>query len=833
MRSLIPVSALLLSTFTPSQTRQFQAEAHRGPTLFLTGSSLSVACGDVDGDGDLDCLVSRADTWFRRTDVLLYRRQAGTWQQSARASVQGVSNYIPRIEVKVADLDGDADLDVVAVVTGESAGAITRILCFRNDGGGSFPLASTIQLPGIAGAQLAVGDVDGDADLDLILARQDAAGQPLALALYLHDGTFGFQEVTGALPSTPASAPDLADLDGDSDLDLVAVGTAGSVLAFTNQAGNFAGGAVATGPTRHVVAADLDGDGDGDLLAQAPDGSVVLLRNTPTGFQRQVVATGGSSAGLRPILADFDADQDLDVAFQVDSELRVLRNDGLAGFTVETIAGSGQFAAGDADQDGRMDLLFDVNGYGLALALGRTGRMLVDPAVLHRPYVALANSGMTEDAADLDRDGRIDVVQQDNYRLLVRRNRGAGEWSTVDLPVPFLRPRARAADVDGDGDDDLVVVNSDSAGGLLVFRLDAGFRFTPVPQQSLAAATFAGKGDFDRDGRDDLLILTGSGPVLQLLRSTGGTFAPPVTLFTGSVGWFAPGIWDWDGDQDLDLLVVAAYGSCAQLLVNDGNGNFALANPCAVQAQPSWPNLSNMKLVDIDGDADADLFTWSYGSGLLLVNNGGSFTLAQVINGVFGSALLKPTFADWDGDGDMDMLQLGGPAQLWLNSGNGTMVDETAARIGYMEFTGAGAADLDGDGDPDVLGVFGMLSTHIMNHLRSATTLSAPSLGGQLRVRFAHEPGISAGIKLCMPIVALQDRSAPLHIAGIAGTWQLDINSSVVLPPLSLPAPAGTAETVVAVPMQPALIGLDLFAQGLILGASPAFTPVVHERILP
>ena len=142
VRILIPVSALLLSTFTPSQTRQFQAEAHRGPTLFLTGSSLSVACGDVDGDGDLDCLVSRADTWFRRTDVLLYRRQAGTWQQSARASVQGVSNYIPRIEVKVADLDGDADLDVVAVVTGESAGAITRILCFRNDGGGSYWIPS-------------------------------------------------------------------------------------------------------------------------------------------------------------------------------------------------------------------------------------------------------------------------------------------------------------------------------------------------------------------------------------------------------------------------------------------------------------------------------------------------------------------------------------------------------------------------------------------------------------------------------------------------------------------------------------------------------------------
>lgn len=822
--------ALLLSAAVPCQTRQFQADQHRAPTLLLSGPSTTLACGDVDGDGSLDILRSRFDSWLRTTDLLLSRRVAGAWQQSILGSVPSTGGQIPRIDALLADLDGDGDADIVAVVTGESTAASARIVYFRNDGGGAFSLPANTPLPGVREVQVAVGDVDGDGDRDVVLGLRDGSGQALPLALYLHDGAFGFQLAANALPATPASAPDLCDLDGDGDLDVVAVAGTGVVLAFANQAGTFAGGPVAAGPARHVRGADLDGDGDGDVLVQGPDGSVQLLRNTGSGFQLQPVAAGGGGAGSRPVLGDVDRDLDLDLVVQVGGELRVLRNDA-GGFTVEVVAGAGAFAVGDEDRDGGADLVFDAAGAGVAVALGRPGRMLLDPALLRRPFVANANRGFTEDAADLDQDGRVDIVQQDYYQVLVRRNRGAGAWSTVVLEVPFLRPRVRAVDVDGDGDHDLVVVNGDPAGGLQVFRHEVGFAFTALPTQPLPQAGFAGKGDFDGDGRGDLLIQTGAG--LQWLRSSGGAFASPVTVFAGSIGWTDPGIWDWDGDGDLDLIVVPNYSSCAQLFVNDGSGSFSLGNPCAIQAPLGWGSLNSMALVDIDGDGDPDAFTWGYGSGRMLINLGGTFVQSQALNGVFGSALLKPIFADWDSDGDIDMLQLGGPAQFWRNPGNGILVDETAARIGWSEFSGAGAADLDGDGDPDVVGVFGMLSSHVMNQLRAATTLSAPVPGGQLRVRFAHEPGFAAAGTPCVPMLALLPRSAPLPIGGIAGEWQLDINTTVTLPLLVLPAPAGTAESVVAVPAWPGLIGLDLYAQGLLLGGAPGFTPVVHERILP
>ncbi len=823
MRSLAPAAVILLTAVAPCQLRQFEPQGHRPPDLFVAGNVLALAVGDVDGDGDLDALVTRIAPWvWQRVEAVLLRWQAGSWQQTVLGSAQGVANA-PRVDVALLDLDGDAHLDAVAVVSGESPAANPRLVHWRNDGTGTMQGAAITQLPGAASAQFVAADVDGDTDRDLVVATQDATGQLLPLALFEHDGAFGFTAVTNALPATPARAPDLADLDGDGDRDLVAVDGAGGVLVATNQNGTFAlAGVVATGAW-HVVTDDFDGDGDGDVLVQRVDGGLVLLRQTATGFQPQAVATGGASAGQRPLLADVDGDQDHDVAVQIDDELRVLRNGG-GSFGEEAVAAAGAFAAGDVDQDGTADVLFRVPGLGVASARGAHGRMAVDTALLRGPFVAHASRGYTEHTGDFDRDGRIDLVQQDSHRVFVRRNRGVGEWSTVVLAVPFLRPRVRAADVDGDGDDDLAVTNSDPAGGLIVWRNDGGFVFTALPAQSLPGAWIAGTGDFDGDLRTDLLIGTGAS-TLQLLRSAGaGVFAPAVTLPATAVA--AAGVADLDGDDDLDLLVPLGWGGCAARLTNDGAGNFTVGDPCAFSSG------YGMTLVDIDGDGDADAFTSSYGTGYLQRNDGGTFVQAATIHGVFGSSLLQPLFADWDDDGDQDLLQLGGPAQLWLNTGNGTLVDATAAHVGWVDFSGAGAADLDGDGDPDVLGVLGMTTQHRVNHLRSATSLALPTPGGQLQVRFANEPGFATGPALCIPILTVQRRATPLPVPGIRGTLQVDLTTSALLPLLTLPAPAGTATSTFAIPVQPGLLGFDLYVQGLVFGATLAFTPAVHERVL-
>ena len=824
--SLLPLAAVLLAAATVSQTRQFEQEYYRVPDVLLSGSFPSFAVGDVDGDGDLDVLATLFNPWIQTSSTILFRQDPGGWQSTTLLATPAFSGQQPVFTPVFVELDGDGAIDVAVLVLHPSS-ASSRIELFANDGTGTLVAATTLPMPGAISAEIAAADVDDDNDKDLIVAVHGAAGS--LLTLYEHDGSFGFQPVAGAMPTTPASAPFAIDLDGDGDMDVVAAAAGGGVLALTNQGGTFTGGLIATTTAQYVVGNDLDGDGDQDLVVQQIDGGMVLLENATSGFQSHTLTIGGSSAGQRPELADFDGDQDLDVAFHTGGELRVLRNNGSAVFTVEPVVATLSFGVGDVDLDGVADVLFQASDVGIATGLARIDRFVMDPVYSRRRYIADASAGLTEDTADFENDGLIDLVQQTYYRVYLRCNHGAGEWSTIRFEVPFLRPRVRAADVDGDGDEDVVVINNDAAGGLQVFRNDGPGIFTPLPQQALASAWIKGKGDFDGDMQDDLLISTGSN--ILLLRSTGGTFAPPVLVFSGASSSTVsmPGIWDYDGDQDLDLIVRQNAGNCAVLLSNDGSGNFSVADPCL--ALLPGGTIKSLALVDIDRDGDPDLFTWGYGSGQLQINHNGSYVPGQVIQSVTGSSLLKPWFADLNDDGYPDLLQLGGSAQVWINSTTGTLVNESAARVS-SQFTGAGVADLDGDGDIDHISPFGTFSDFHANHHRSATSLVMPTAGGQMQVRYAHEPGYASGNAVCIPILALQRRFTPLAVPGIRGLLQIDLTTSIAMPLLAFPATTGTAVSSFSIPAIPGLLGFDLYAQGLVFGPTPGWTPAVHERVL-
>lgn len=821
------VLPMLLAAVAPSQSRQLEAEAQRQVSLVMPGRFLAMAYGDIDLDGDLDAVAASVDPWFLTASVTLLRQQAGAWQPTGLHSVPGFSPFQDRIGIVLADLDGDGSLDVVICVEDVSGAADTRVVCVANDGAGAFAPGVTLPFPGATRAAIAVADVDGDTDHDLVLAIGSGGGSPLQL--FAHDGAFGFQAVANAFPATPATTPHAFDFEHDGDLDVVGIGANGEVRLFTNTAGSFADTVADAVPTAHVVGGDLDGDGDGDLLVQRTAGAIVLLRNFGGALQPQTLIAAGVEGGVRPRLADVDGDLDLDAVVYVDYAVHVLRNDGAAAFADELVAAATEFAVGDADQDGVCDLLLQVDP-GVAGAFGRTGGMLIDPALHRRSLVARATTGFADDVADFGGDLTIDVLQQTYYQVFLRRNHGVGEWSTILLPVPFLRPHARAIDVDGDGDLDIAVVDSDlGGGGLQVFRNDGGWVFSPLPVQALPYATVVGKGDFDGDGRGDLLLTDWSS--LQIVSGTpGGSMSAPVTVFSGSADWVDTGVWDFEGDGDLDLLIKLSAGYCVQLMANDGQGNFSVADPCVAALAPGAS--TNMTLVDIDDDGAVDIFSCGYGSGRLFRNAGGVFTPGQVIHGVEGASLLKPHFADWDGDGHTDLLQLGGPAQLWLNDGSGSLFDASAARISHGSFSAAGVADLDGDGDPDPLGVSGFQVSDRVNHLRSATSTQLVTTGGQMAVRYAHEPGYAAGNTICIPLLSLDRRSTPLAVPGFEGTLQIDLLQSVLLPFLALPAPSGTATSSFAIPNAPHLLGFDLYAQGLVLAGKIAWTPATHERIL-
>jgi hypothetical protein len=163
-----------------------------------------LALGDIDGDGDLDAVLP-GTVWVNN----------GTGSFSAHPTTPsfGAGNSS---DVALGDIDGDGDLDAVVANYAQAA------TVWVNNGTGSFSAHPTT--PSFGGADssraVALGDIDGDGDLDAVVANSLS---PLAETVWVNNGTGSFS----AHPTTPSfgggtsNAVALGDIDGDGDLDAV------------------------------------------------------------------------------------------------------------------------------------------------------------------------------------------------------------------------------------------------------------------------------------------------------------------------------------------------------------------------------------------------------------------------------------------------------------------------------------------------------------------------------------------------------------------------------------------------------------------------------------
>ena len=327
----------------------------------------SMAFADVDGDGDQDLYWGD----FFEPGVLLIRN-SGSCQSPALAtepeSVQATPDLTTsgfNVPVPV-DLDADGDLDLVLGVLGgafnPNRSVADNFYLYETAADGSRQLRTRRFIDGIdigSESAIAVGDVDGDGDADVLLgnkldpsfAEQAAAGESVEQTsrMYLLENTGSAASPSFSL-SEPIDlgqyyhyAPDLADLDGDGDLDLLMGTWRHGVHLLTNDGqGRFsmADSAIAVlgrGSNATPAAGDLDGDGDLDLIVGESSGELNHYRNigTATAPEFEVVTEklGGYDVGRRsyPTLTDLDGDGDLDLLVGTENGVPVLlRNQGSA-----------------------------------------------------------------------------------------------------------------------------------------------------------------------------------------------------------------------------------------------------------------------------------------------------------------------------------------------------------------------------------------------------------------------------------------------------------------------------------------------------------------------
>lgn len=258
---------------------------------FTTGlSPRGVNMGDFDGDGKPDLAISQRDNNFM--SVLRNTSSSGSISFQGKVDFFLAGGNISTF-INSGDLDGDGKLDIA--VTSYS-GSNNHVSVFRNTATSGTIDASSFATradftTGIFPFSLAIGDLDGDSKPDLVVANNSSDNSVSVLRNTSSSGNVTFTTKVDFPVGVAPIAVNLGDIDGDAKLDLITCNYSNNKISiFRNTATN---GSISTnsfaakvdyfnsrGP-RFVVVSDLDGDGKPDLaVANETDNVVSVLQNS-------------------------------------------------------------------------------------------------------------------------------------------------------------------------------------------------------------------------------------------------------------------------------------------------------------------------------------------------------------------------------------------------------------------------------------------------------------------------------------------------------------------------------------------------------------------------
>jgi hypothetical protein len=507
----------------------------------------------------------------------------------------------------------------------------------------------------------------------------------------------------------------VADLNGDGNLDVVVAntcvsgslcggGVAGSVgVLLGNGDGRYQSAAIyysyAT-VVASVVVGDVNGDGKPDILVGggctsgvcATEGVIsVLLGNGDGTFRQGGYFASTSGAGALAV-ADLNGDGKLDVV-SVGGTVGVMLGNGDGTFQSQVLYNSGGTGAddvviADVNGDGKLDLVISnqnatlsIDG-GIGVLLGN-GDGTFQPAL---SYDAGAMQSYSVAVADLNGDHHPDIVVTTYYAT----NANTNDYAHGSVGVLL-----------GNGDGTFQqVVNYYSGGG-----------------QTYAVAI----ADLNRDGKPDLVVANG-GALGVLLGNGDGKFQYATSYATGAIGGSSVVIVDVNGDGKADALVSEKYpnpGAPAAVGVVLGNGDGTFLAPVIF---PSGVYSENTNLaVDVNGDGKLDLVIAGQGVGcagcvggvnVLLGNSDGTFQPPVS----YGNGTTNPTYsaavADVNGDGKPDIVAASSctsnincvsSVAVLLNNGDGTFKPAVNYPTNGQAAHSLAIGDVNGDGKPDIV----------------------------------------------------------------------------------------------------------------------------------
>lgn len=520
-----------------------------------------LATGDMNEDGRPDIVVGHEQGAITITTINADRTHNPPFRADMRGFVYGM---------KVADLDGDGHLDVVAADPIQFQVAI-----FRGKGDGT--LHERIDLPGgrfTEGVDL--GDFNGDGRLDIV------AGQSIEQTLLiLHgqpDGTFGGP--AEHLAGNNVYEVRVADLDHDGDDDIVTANIDGFSVLLQKGRGEFpqlesysVGGNL--GPY-DLITADLNNDGIPEAVtANGLHNTISVFLGTANGKLQEAALYRGRDGAYRVIAAHLNSDDDLDLAIAnvSDNSLTILHNRGDGTFleraTYDIAAEPSGLSHGDIDRDGDNDLLVSSPVDGRIDVFLNAGDGSFTPGIA----IDARAPGQTV-LADLNADGKLDVAIADRVDpiegvsgyLTIRHGNGDGTFgAATEHPVGIRPIDVVAHDFNRDGQLDFAVANFDSGTVSILLHENGGYRFVnelriggQVPHVTVA--------DFDRDGHADVAAANAGSIFIHPGRGNGA-FGDPISYRAGNTP-FSIAAADFDRDGRIDLATANLVTSDVTILRN-------------------------------------------------------------------------------------------------------------------------------------------------------------------------------------------------------------------------------------------------------------------------
>ncbi len=651
---------------------------------------------DIDGDGDKDLIVAGYG------DIKIYNFDAGTFSYDASIPISGASTA-PSLnqgvtDIAVGDVDGDGTLEIFAIRDG--------YVNIVSDGGEGLAVNEVLYADAYM-ASIDVGDIDGDADADIVFGVGSQGFYGLTNegsyigAMINYGGEWSNQYITSSGGNVDLV---LQDFDNDGDLDLLSVGTSsyskyrGGVLLDNDGAGNFSfrGGLFTYlgNPLDEHATGVLDVDGDGDLDVGRGGGFFRANALVVDSFDQEY------GLEIDPYNKYYLFSESFDEIFNYSgsaySKYRSFAYD-----RIETII------PGDIDGDGRMEAIIswqhDYNTYTYIFENRNIAPEIPEGFAFPKSKSFVHSENDTENE-----------IFGSFY---------AFDRNKDEVAVSFF---------EGDNDNDLFSIEITDEGGEYSTSFDilADEKIDSEASEDLQVQFEISDGNKSR-------VIDFNPKFLNLTEGGKGTISEKgVRLFgTSRVGSVIIGDSDVDGDQDI--------------LIGGESGGIVIGRDATLDSR--YPNslfkqISNGVFVenaikeysysfqggvfhDLDNDGDLDLIAHGkYGGEICCVdkeatkaspndrifflrNNDGEFQRSKYFESLsgFGNGIEKVATGDFDGDGTIDLAVLtsdneirvmGGEENFNLGLDFGTSL--TISGIGSTEMA---VGDLDGDGKDDIISV--------------------------------------------------------------------------------------------------------------------------------